>query len=206
MKKVGSCIEMLEKIFECLREDGGAHLQVAKMAQELCDLEYEADITKNDIRNHLPKGIFLPIDRAQFLELLALQDCIADQAEQIGLLLTLHPMPLDGVEPELSAFVQKALSVFREVDKITAEIEELLESSFGGLEAEKVRIMVEQAAHREHEAQLLKQIVLQRIFAQGETLSPPAFYLLVRITEEVASIAELSEKLGNRIRMLLEVR
>ncbi len=206
MKKVASCMDMLEKMFEHLCHAEEDQARVMQMSQELCDLEYEADITKNDIRNHLPKGVFLAIDRSQFLELLALQDNIADQAEEIGLLLTLHKAPLDGVKPELHAFVQKALTVFREVDRITGEIEELLESSFGGLEAEKVRAMVEHAAHREHEAQRLKQVLLHKIFAQGEKLTPPAFYLLVRLTEAIALLAELSEKLANRIRMLLEVR
>lgn len=98
MNKVGSCIEKLKKMFDVLAKMDID--KVEKLAAELSSLEHEADLTKNDIRNHLPKSLFIPIDRGQFLEILSIQDSIADKAEDIGILLTLRPEDL-GKEPNI---------------------------------------------------------------------------------------------------------
>ena len=66
--------------------------KIEKLVADLSRMEHEADLTKNDIRNHFPKSLFLPIDRAHFLEILSVQDSIADKAEDIGILLTLRPL------------------------------------------------------------------------------------------------------------------
>src|SRR3989338_1751981 len=82
MKKVSLCIKKLTDIFEAIGKGEREHL--TSLVQELSTLEHEADLTKNDIRNHLPKSLFLPVDRGALLEILALQDQLADQAEAIA--------------------------------------------------------------------------------------------------------------------------
>ena len=90
MRKVANCIKKLTQIFECL--DKKDHEQVEELVKNLSKLEHEADLTKNDIRNHLPKSLFLPIDRTLLLEILSIQDSIADKAEEIGNFLVLIPV------------------------------------------------------------------------------------------------------------------
>jgi predicted phosphate transport protein (TIGR00153 family) len=99
MNRVTLCMEKLTDIIS-------SKSPPQKLVDELCKLEHEADITKNDIRNHLPKSIFMPIDRAQFLEILSLQDSIADQAEEIGLTLLLRPLS-PTFFPSLAEFYEK---------------------------------------------------------------------------------------------------
>src|SRR3990167_1580405 len=139
MNKVTHCLEKLTQIIASPSQ---------KLVDELCRLEHEADITKNDIRNHLPNSVFMPIDRSQFLEILSLQDKIADQAEEIGITFTLKPLSSTFL-PFLAEFYQKNLETFISVEKIIREIDQLIESSFGGIEAEKVKTMVEQTARKE---------------------------------------------------------
>lgn len=205
MNKVASCIDKLTKVFELLVK--GEWEKIERLVAELSDLEHEADLTKNDIRNHLPKSIFLPIDRSHFLEILSIQDTIADKAEDIGLLLTLRPLELfKNFGTDLLALYKKNAEVFWDAKQIIAEIDELLESSFGGIEAEKVKSMVEQTAYKEHEADRMQRALMKQLFTQGEQLSTPSFYLWVRLIEEMGALSQLSEKLGNRIRMVLELK
>jgi predicted phosphate transport protein (TIGR00153 family) len=201
MNRVASCIEKLSEIFQLLpKKEMG---QIEKLVSELSKLEHEADLTKNDIRNHLPKSLFLPIDRSHFLDILSIQDTIADKAEDIGILLTMRPLDLFL---DLQAFFQKNIEVFWASREIIQEIDELLESSFGGIEAEKVKSMVEATAGREHEADLAQHILMKKLFAEGDKLSHPNFYLWIKLIEEIGAISSLSEKLANRIRMVLELK
>ncbi len=203
MDKVGNCMEKLSEIFTILFKKDPEKIE--KLVTDLSRSEHEADLTKNDIRNHLPKSLFLPIDRSHFLDILSIQDSIADKAEEIGVLLTLRPIePI--IESDLQAFFQKNVDVFWAARQIIREIDELLESSFGGIEAEKVKTMVEQVAHKEFETELLKRQLMKKLFSKGEKLSHPAFYQWLRLIEEVGSISHLSERLANRIRMVLELK
>ncbi len=205
MKKVANCVERLSDIFTAFSKMDMEKIE--KLSADLSRMEHEADLTKNDIRNHLPKSLFLPIDRAHFLEILSIQDSIADKAEDIGILLTLRPLePFQNFHGELVALFRKNEEVFIEAKRIIEEIDELLESSFGGIEAEKVKDMVEQTAQKEHEADKTGQVLMKKLFSQGDTLSVPVFYLWMRLIEEVRAISHLAERLANRIRMVLELK
>lgn len=205
MKKVSICVQKLSDIFNALSKMDMDKIE--KLAAELSRMEHEADLTKNDIRNHLPKSLFLPIDRAQLLEILSVQDSIADKAEDVGILLTLRPLEdFRDFYNDLIAFFQKCEIVFLDAKRIIEEIDELLESSFGGLEAEKVKSMVEQTAFKEEEADKIQKQLMKQLFTYGDKLSVPAFHLWMRLIEEVGEIAHLSERLANRIRMVLELK
>jgi uncharacterized protein len=205
MNKVASCIEKLKKIFDILPKIDEEKME--RLVAELSSLEHEADLTKNDIRNHLPKSLFIPIDRGHFLEILSVQDSIADKAEDIGILLTLRPLELfKDFKIDIQGLFKKNLEVFWSAKQIIEEIDELLESSFGGLEAEKVKSMVEQTAYKEYEAEKMKRALMKELFSIGEELSTPTFYFWLKLIEEIGTISHLSEKLANRIRMVLELK
>ena len=138
MNKVANCIEKLTKAFEILPKKESEKIE--SLVSELSHLEHEADVTKNDIRNHLPRSLFLPITREHFLDILSIQDSIADKAEDIGILLALRPLELfTHFQGDIYTLFKKNCDVFWDAKRVIEEIDELLESSFGGMEAEKVR-------------------------------------------------------------------
>lgn len=205
MKKVALCMERLSDIFRALSKMDMEKIE--KLAADLSRIEHEADLTKNDIRNHLPRSLFLPIDRGHFLEILSVQDSIADKAEDVGILLTLRPLEnFRDFYTDFIAFFRQCELVFLDTKQIIEEIDELLETSFGGLEAEKVKSMVEQTANKEEDADKMQKLLMKQLFTHGDMLSVPAFNLWMRLIEEVGEIAHLSERLANRIRMILELK
>ena len=205
MKKVSSCMKKLTEIFEQIEKENFEKIE--HLVAELSKLEHEADLTKNDIRNHLPKSLFLPISRQQFLEILHTQDSIADKAEEIGNILLLCPRnSLRVFTKTFQDFYKKNLETFWDCREIIKEFDELLESSFGGLEAEKVKAMVEQTAYKEYQADVLKTAVRKEFFNCADTLTPSAFYLWANLINEVGSVSHISERLANQIGMILELR
>lgn len=204
MDKVARCVEKLPNIFRALQE--GDQQKVEQLAKEISDLEHEADLTKNDIRNHL-KGLFLLVDRADLLEILSIQDSIADKAEDIGVLLTIRVLKIESIfQEDFQKFLSTNIEAFHISRMIIQELTELLETSFGGLEAEKVKDMVDQVAFKEHEADLLQMTLLKKLFNADTEVPYPVFHLWVKIFEEVGWLSNLAEILANKIRMLLEVK
>jgi len=205
MKRVTNCIEKLTAIIDVLPKMDLERIE--KLSKDLSELEHEADLTKKDIRNHLPKNLFLPIDRSHFLDILSIQDNIADKAEEAGLLLSFKTLEMyTELKPFFEEFYRKSTEVFWLAKKVIGEMDELIESSFGGLGAEKVKNLVEQTAYQEHETRQAYRKVMKELLSLSPALSAPAFYLWVRILEEIGLIAEHSERLANRIRMILELK
>ena len=109
-------------------------------------------------------------------------------------------------ESGLNDLYRKSIDAFYQVKQIIAELDELLESSFGGLGAEKVKTMVEQTAFLEHEARQKQRALMKLLLTFDPPFSAPSFYLWKLLIEQVGAIAELSEKLANRVRMILELK
>ena len=59
MDKVKGCVLLLEDLFSALKEKN--YTKVKEIGENISKKEHEADLTKNDIRNHLPKSLFMPI-------------------------------------------------------------------------------------------------------------------------------------------------
>ena len=65
MLKVKECVQLVRPLFESLLTEDYDQLQ--QIVKSISKKEHEADIIKNDIRKTLPKGIFLPVPRDNFL-------------------------------------------------------------------------------------------------------------------------------------------
>lgn len=205
MESVSKCIYRLPEIFAALEAGDLARLE--QITGEISELEHDADLIKNDIRNHLPKSLYLPIDRSNLLEILAIQDRIADKAEDIAILTTLTPLELLPIfKEDFNRLVQKNIETFNEAKLIINELHELVESSFGGIEAEKVRLMVDKVAFSEHECDLIQRQLLKNFFKGQAQLNFVTFNQWQRLFENVASISNLSENLAYRIRMTLALK
>jgi predicted phosphate transport protein (TIGR00153 family) len=205
MDKVTDCVHMLLQLFATLEQQQFAQLE--QIAEQISESEHQADLIKNTLRNHLSKSLYLAIDRGALLEMLAIQDSIADHAEDIAVLITLKPMALlPAFKTEFHQFLQKNIDTFNGVRKIMQELHELLESSFGGIEAERVCAMVDDVAHKEHETDIIQRELLKKLYqAEGE-MSYATFHLWQKIFEATASISNLSEKLAHRVRMTLDLK
>ncbi len=205
MDKVSGCVGMLPDLFDALEKQD--QKLVEEISAKISELEHQADLVKNDIRNHLPKSLFLPIDRGNLLEILSIQDSIADRAEDVAILATLKsvPMPQD-LKTNFKLFLTKNLEAYHGARQIIKEMRELLESSFGGIEAEKVKKIVDDVSFKEHEADLIQRNLLKTLFNEEKSLSYSSFFYWEKIFEKLGSVANLSEKLGYRVRMTLELR
>jgi predicted phosphate transport protein (TIGR00153 family) len=205
MNSVSHCVHQLYPLWEALENKDYERLQ--QITEEISELEHNADLIKNDIRNHLPKSLYLPIDRNNLLDILSIQDDIADKVEDIAVLTNLKPLEMLPIfRDQFKTFLKQNIETFEDVHLIIKEWPDLLESSFGGIEAEKVLSMIHQVAYKEHQVDLTQRHLLQSLFKAENQLTFATFYQWQKLFETIASISNLSENLAYRIRMTLEIK
>lgn len=205
MDKVARCVGDLPKLFQAALAQDMALIQ--QIADQISHLEHEADLTKNDIRNHLPKSLFLPVDRGSLLEILSLQDSLADQAEEIAHHAGRRRLELlPSMREDFNLLCRKSVEICGLAKQVIVELQELLECSFGGIEAEKVKRMVEAIAFHEYEITQTRNRLIKNLYQDGDELPYPAFHFCLSWIEKIGELGHFSEKLGNRVRMLLELK
>jgi hypothetical protein len=204
MEDVNECVNKVKEIFEALEKNDSE--SIPRIAKEISKLEAKADTTKQELRNHLPSSLFMPISKGALLEILSLQDDIADDCEDIGILLTLKDLTLKEIfKDDFKNFLKRNLETYELIKIIIAEFDNLLETSFTGREAEKVKSMVSKVALKEHEADLSQRQLLKNIFNNEEHFSHGEFQLWLLLLKEIRTLSNTSEKLAHRIRNLLDL-
>jgi len=202
MRKVHECASQVRPLFEALL--AGDTPRIEEVSKRLSTLEHEADEIKNEIRANLPKSIFLPVDRRDLLALLAVQDAIADQAEDLGILLRMRPLEVpDSLRDLLQKLVEKATIVPDEANRLLDELDELVEASFAGPQAEKVIGIIENLGVLEHECDLVQWEFAHRVFAIEDRLTAGELWMWLKLGNKLGDLANSAENVGKRLHLML---
>jgi predicted phosphate transport protein (TIGR00153 family) len=205
MDQVSKCISKMSEAIDVVK--AGRFDDLDRISVEVSQLEHQADQIKDDIRGRLLKRVFMPIDRSEVLEILSLQDSLADTAEDVCKVLTLKPLPMpDDLKQDFDQFVEFNLQAFEIVANVIKQLDELIESGFGGMEAERIRGMAKDAAFAEHQADLIQMQLLKKIYAHDEDMTIGEFHLWMRFTRVLSQISNASENLVNRILKTLSLK
>ncbi len=203
MEKVVACIKQVPIILEAYRNNDSK--TVESLAEKISKLEHKADQIKHDIRNNLPRGIFMPVDRSRILKILSLQDGIANRAENMAVLLTFkQAKSFDEFDDAFDIFTNKCLETFDIVRNIIEQLDELLESGFGGIEAHKVHDLIDKVSLKEHEADVSQRELVRLLLANEDSVSYGDFFLWTRVIQQISGIADRADNLAATIRNTLE--
>ena len=198
MEQVSKCVNKMRSAISAMTS--GQFEELDDLAYEVSRLEHQADQVKSDIRNQLIRRFFMPIDKAEVLEILSLQDELADTAEDLCKVITLKKLPFhDGVRELFDEFVEQNLVAFELVFSIIQQLDELIESGFGGTEAEKVRGLAHDVAVAEHQSDVVQIKLLKKLYENDAQMSVGEFHLWMRTTRILSQISNISENLANKI-------
>tara|TARA_B100000676_G_scaffold313531_1_gene396401 strand:- start:74408 stop:75067 length:660 start_codon:yes stop_codon:yes gene_type:complete len=192
----------VQTLFEAVKakDEGG----VEASRERIYALENKADEIKNELRAHLPKSIFMPVGRRDLLEILDLQDSIADTAQDIAGMMVARPMSLpDAVFDPLLELTEKCVGVCNHLGKIMEELDELLEAGFRGPESEKVMYMIDELNEAETQTDIQAIKVMRLLFEHEDEIGPVSTIMWDRVIHWVGDLANLAERSGNRHRLLL---
>jgi predicted phosphate transport protein (TIGR00153 family) len=202
MNQVVRCAEGVPTLFAALI--AGDREALSAQQKHIAALESEADAIKNELRNHLPRKLFMPVDRRDLLEILDLQDTIADVAEDIGDLLVARTFQVpEAMAEPLVRFVDTAVSAAVAARDVVQRLDELLEVGFAGPETEAVLALIDKVLLLEDESDVLELEVMHALFANEDNMSPVSVILWMRLLDWVGDLADYPKKVCNRLRLLI---
>ncbi len=200
MRAAVECARQILPLFEEMV--AGDKAAIAARHQEIDRLEHEADRIKNEIRSHLPKRMFLAVERRDMLEILDYQDSIADVAQDIAELADMRGMVVP--EPLAAAFlelVRRVVSACEQAERVINELDELVETGFRGREVARVDQMIEELSRMETDTDELEERVQRLLFGIEDELGISAMFWY-KLIDNVGGMADYAERVGNRLRLL----
>jgi predicted phosphate transport protein (TIGR00153 family) len=202
MKVVLKCAREVQPLIEALV--AGDQVRVIELKDSIFELEAEADRLKHELRAHLPKSLFMPVDRRDLLEVLLLQDTIANTAQDIAGLLIERKMtiPVFLREP-LIELTARCIDTVEHAAVVISELDELLAIGFRGLEVDRVDEMLKELNEMEDETDELGIALARALFDHEDELKPVSVMMWYQIIEWVGDLADYAEKVGDNLRLLI---
>ena len=202
MAIVTQCVHQLSPFFEAvLKQD---HASARDVYREIGKLENRADALKKKLRLQMPKGLFMPVERRDLLELLLVQDKAANQAKDIaGLTVGRKMIFPEKVAELLPEYVNRCEDACQQANAVINELDELVETGFAGKEIKIVTSLIHDLDRIEKDTDRI-QIKIRATLMKIETDLPPVdviFYY--KIIEGIGVVADISQRIGSRVELML---
>lgn len=195
---VGEVRPLMDAMMEEDWQSAGEHYE------RISRLEHQADDIKQEIRDHLPRSLFLPVDRGDLLKFLKEQDAIADSVEDLAVLVTMRetrgPEALKVRARELVDGVVKAAETWF---SIASQLPDLQESSFTGPEVRKVLELIDAVHQQEWQTDRMQASLGRSTIRFEEDLGAVSVMFWMRIASKLGDVANHAENAADLLRMML---
>jgi uncharacterized protein len=196
------CAKQLQGFFAAVVKGNWEKAQVVR--NEIEKLEHEADDLKKKIRLGLPKSLFMPVPREDLLELLLVQDKIANRTRDVSGIVMGRKMQIPAeIAEQFLEFVDRNVDAAKQARKSVRELDELFTAGFRGAEVDLVEAMIEELDQIETDTDDKQAALRSAVFAIEDTLNPVDAVFMYQVIERTGEIADMAERVGRRLELLL---
>jgi len=201
--KVHECVELVRPLLEAvIAED---YTRIHTLQDKVSKIEYEADILKHNIRDHLPRRFFLPVNREELDGFLQCQEKMADYAEDFSVILMIRETHL---HPELHAdflaFVDQVFQVTGSLLTATVEFRNLAEVSFSGAEARMVLGIIKELGQEEWRADRIARDLSIKMYKLEDEVGAINLMFYEKMLLKLSAIANEAENAGDYLRAMID--
>ena len=201
MAAVQACAAEVPPLVDALL--AGDQAAVVAQAKVISQLEAVADGAKDDLRDQLPRGLFLPVDRRDLLHLIIEIDAVADRAEDAGVLLTWRALTVPPeIQPLLREMVAGVMRTVAAAAELIRGLDELLRSAFAGPTVETQQARIKALSEAEHQVDKVQDQIAKRLFAD-DSLPAAELVLWTRFLKALGDMANRAENVGDQMRLFL---
>ncbi|HDN67415.1 MAG: TIGR00153 family protein [Candidatus Latescibacterota bacterium] len=200
---VEACFNRLVMVVNRWIEEGDK-MDLDQEVEEISHLEYQADEVKNALREHLPKSLFMPVDRGDILAFLREQDQIADFCQDAVTILALRPTEVpEYLKQDFHNLMDKLKEVVEAYKLSVQELRDLLKTAFVKGEEEKVHQLIKQVDKKEWESDKLQFALAKKIYLHEKELDPITINFLTHVLMTLGRIADACENADDRLRRII---
>lgn len=172
-------------------------------AKKVYKYEQQGDWIKGNVRNHLPRFIFMPIEKDDFLTLLKEIDGILDSAEDITVLMDMRRTSIpNSMRSDFIAVMKKANTTVETLGRARDMLNVMLGVSFGGKPREDLKKVIHRIHKLEYESDAIEKKISKKLFNNKE-LDPISIIHLLKIIDGMGCIADHTENAADRIRAMI---
>lgn len=202
MAAAHKCISQLIPFFDAVLDNDWD--KVSELQKQISNLENEADELKRELRMHLPNSLLMPVSRRDLLEVLSMQDKIANKAKDIAGLITGRKMSFPKeIAPILKEYVQRSIDASEQASVAVNEFDELVETGFSGREVKVVESMIEKLDEIESDNDRIQVEVRAKMFALEKDLPPIDVIFMYKIIDWIGELADRAQRVGSRMELML---
>jgi len=196
------CAKQLHGFFAAAVKGDWAKAQAVR--NEIEKLEHEADDLKKKIRLGLPRSLFMPVPREDLLELLLVQDKIANRTRDVSGIVMGRRMKIPAeIAEQFLEFVDRNVDAAKQARKSVRELDELFTAGFRGAEVDLVEALIEELDLIETDTDDKQAALRGALFAIEDTLNPVDAVFMYQVIELTGEIADMAERVGRRLELLL---
>ncbi len=202
MSVVIDCAERLKAFLAACIENNWPEAEA--VYRHIRDLENQADNLKKQFRLNMPHSLLMPVARADLLELIALQDQVANTARDIAGIMLGRKMQIPAVlKNEFASFLSGAVDVANQAQVAINELDELLETGFKGKEVDIINGFIQQLDRCEMKADGDEREIRHKLLAIENDMPPLEAVFLYNIIEKIGDLANRAQRIGSRLQLLL---
>ena len=202
MKKVHSCIKEFGVFAKAANAEDWDKAQTAQIS--ISDKEHKADKLKKKLRMNLPSTFMMPFSRRDLLDVLLIQDSIANITKDLaGLMMTRRMVfPKEFAEDFINL---TGLCIKTSAAALVAinELDELLETAFSSRERKIVDQMIKKINELEHDTDIAQSKIREKLFALESSLALVDVMFYYRAIEWLGETADAAQKVGSRFEVML---
>lgn len=204
-KHIGICHDCATQLQPFLKAVyAGDWKEASNVQTAIVKLENEADDLQMSIRLHLPKSLFMPVPRTDLLDLLGTQDKIANRAKDIaGIMLGRQMVIPKPLQKPVTDYLKRSLAASEQAMKVINELDELIETGFGGREIKLIEKMITKLNSIESETDQIEIKIRGALFEIEKDLAPVDVMFLYKVIEWIGDLADLAQHVGQRLQLLL---
>ncbi|MFN3406541.1 MAG: phosphate signaling complex protein PhoU [Caldimicrobium sp.] len=194
-KLIINCLNTLQSALEAyIVKNKEKLLEIAQLVNEV---EKDADNLKTKIRDHLPKGAILPVEKFMLFLYIKEQDALADLAEKLLKTLSLYHINI------ITTFSQELINLLKQSLSPLSHLENIIEDTFcylstwDELSREKAKALIREVRHSQYLTENLSYNIKEKLYQ-----TPMEVMDFNHLTQIIDLITEISGKLENVVDLL----
>ncbi len=176
--------------------------EVARVFNQICQLEHDADDRKRYIRLNLPSGMLFSVSRNDLLEWVRAQDKIANVTRDVAGVIKGRAIRIPSfLHEDLRACVGQSVKSVAALEHSLEDLDTLVGTGFIPGRANRIMQGVDNVDQAERCSDELEHQAYRRLFAHEKDMDPVEVMFLYQVIDLIGEVSDRAQSVANRIRI-----